>query len=444
MKWNGNPGLNPRKEQAGYLKQDADRRVGMQVMMSMGRIGLLAGLALAARVVAFDNDSLDWKVGGYLDGGRFQLSDSGRTGEVVNRLGAWWHLENSFSRSWSVAADIHWFFWRNQATDLGLFHIAGQKFNSDLQARLQYQSGSQLLKFGVFDFKYNPDSKDLGEYLVRSEAYPTILESSQGKDLLGYSNSRVAGVLYSIDGAYLRHTALLYAEQSNEPVNDVSAAYFIAAGPKTAEISLGIDYARFLKFGDSTYLTNDIQTVENAKYVQANGLTTRAWKFILRGRLDLASLLSMKDSFGIYGEAAVLGLKSDTLYYKNIRERMPMMVGVDLPTHGWLDVLSFEQEYFPNPYYEKKYQLQENKFTPLPSFVQDQEYGRKNLPDVSGHDWRWSANAERSLNPWIKLKMRVASDHLRLLNWSGDYEGGMPFASKTSDWYWLARIEFHN
>lgn len=386
----------------------------------------------------------DFRVGGYMDGGRFQLADTGRTGEIVNRVGAQWHFEKSLSETWSTEADIHWYFWRNQATDLGLFHIAGQKFNSDMQAWLKYETGPQSVKFGFFDFKYNPDSKDLGEYLIRSEAYPTILESAQGKDLMAWSNTRVAGVQYGYDGEYIRHTALLFAEQVNEPVNDISAAYFLSAGPKNAELSVGADYARFLRLGDSIYLTNDLQTVENAKYVSANGLTTKAWKFILRGRLDLAAYLSMHSPFVLYGEAALLGLKKDTLYYRHISERMPMMLGVDIPTFGILDVLSFEQEYFPNRYYEKKYQLQENKFTPLPSFIQPDEYGSANLPHVTNHDWRWSANAERSLNKWLKLKLRIASDHMRLLNWSGDYEGGTPFTSKSSDWYWLARIEFHN
>jgi hypothetical protein len=229
----------------------------------------------------------DFHTGGYMDGGRFQLADTGRTGEIVNRVGAQWHFEKSLSETWSTEADIHWYFWRNQATDLGLFHIAGQKFNSDMQAWLKYETGPQSVKFGFFDFKYNPDSKDLGEYLIRSEAYPTILESAQGKDMMAWSNTRVAGVQYGFDGEYVRHTALLYAEQVNEPVNDISAAYFLSLGPKKAELSLGADYARFLRFGDSLYLTNDLQTVENAKYVSANGLTTKAWKFILRGRLDL-------------------------------------------------------------------------------------------------------------------------------------------------------------
>jgi hypothetical protein len=386
----------------------------------------------------------DFRVGGYVDGGRFQISDTGRTGEIVNRVGARWHFEKSLGESWSTSADIHWYFWRNQATDLGLFHIAGQKFNSDMQGWLRYQAGPQSIRFGFFDFKYNPDSKDLGEYLIRSEAYPTILESSQGKDLMAWSNTRVAGVQYGTGGEYLRHMALLYAEQVNEPVNDISAAYFMSAGPRSAELSLGVDYARFLRLGDSLHLTNDLQTVQNAKYVGANGLTTRAWKFILRGRLDLAGLLRIRSPFVLYGEAAILGLKKDTLYYRNLRERMPMMAGMDIPTFGILDVLSFEGEYFPNRYYEKKYQLQENKFTPLPSFVHDEEYSGANLPLIRNHDWRWSANAERSLNRWLSLKLRVASDHMRLLNWSGDYEGGTPFASKSSDWYWLARIEFHD
>ncbi len=46
------------------------------------------------------------------------------------------------------------------------------------EASSQYDFTSNLnLKFGYFGYKYNPDATDLGEYLFRSEAYPTMLQN---------------------------------------------------------------------------------------------------------------------------------------------------------------------------------------------------------------------------------------------------------------------------
>ena len=180
------------------------------------RIVLSAG-CLATYAGALETSDIDLKIGGYFDGGRFQLADTNKTGEIVNRMGAKWKIEKPIDELWSVHADIHWYFWRSEGTDLGLFHIAGQKFNSDMQAAIQYKSERQLFRAGQFNFKYNPDSKNLGEYLVRSEAYPTILESSQGKDLLDYSNVRVLGFQYGWNYPIFRMKTLLFAEQYNRP-----------------------------------------------------------------------------------------------------------------------------------------------------------------------------------------------------------------------------------
>src|SRR3954469_9242906 len=46
------------------------------------------------------------------------------------------------------------------------------------EASAQYDFSSSLtLKFGFFGYKYNSDASDLGEYLLRSEAYPNIIFS---------------------------------------------------------------------------------------------------------------------------------------------------------------------------------------------------------------------------------------------------------------------------
>jgi len=392
----------------------------------------------------------DLTVSGYVDAGRFNLVDKSISGEIMSRLGAKWRIDKKIDDNWSVMADLHWLFWRNQATDIKAFHIVGLKFDADLQGKITYESGAHRIQGGLYDFKYNPDSKNLGEYLLRSEAYPTILESSQGKDFMAHSSSRVAGVEYDVDHGFFRQTALLYAEQYNIPVNDISAAYLAAVGSQKAEIGFGIAYHRFLSLGEE--INTSLVAPQQAAYIEQQGLEHKAVKTSLHGRLDFGAILEMEDNFKLYGEVALLGLKSDTLYYKNIKERVPMMMGLDIPTGGILNTFSVEAEYFANPYYGRKYlakNLGGSNFSPLPYI---DNYAKAALPKYARDDWKWSVYAHKALNSWVDLKVRLANDHLRLRNWDGDFEGGEPMTKVSGDqwyllkgdWYLTARIEFHN
>jgi hypothetical protein len=394
-------------------------------------------LVPAAR--GLDLGEADIKVSGYVDAGRFQTEDSVVNGEIVNRMGAEWYIAKEINENWSLVANPQWMFWRNQATDIGLFHIAGIKFDADLQGYLQFKAGSHRAKAGLYEFKYNPDAKNLGEYLLRSGAYPTIIENTQGKDMLALANAKVMGLEYGQDFEIFRHTALIYLEQINVPVNDVNAVYLAAVGPRSAELEGGVSYFRFLKTG--TPMKNDLLPQEWKDYISRQGLTTEAVKLSLRGRLDFSAMLDMESSFKLYGEVALLGLKNDSLFYKEVRQRMPMMVGMDVPTFGLLDMLSFEFEYFDNPYLDKKYPMQDatgSRFSPLPSLP---DY--RSLPNFTSDDFKWSVYLTRSLNNWIDLKVRMASDHMRLLDWESDFRP-TPVTQQYNDWYFLARIEYHN
>jgi hypothetical protein len=407
-------------------------------------LALTCVFASLSSVQALELSSLtadDLHVGGYTDMGRFQLHRKGAAdGEIISRVGARWHIDKAINKNFSAMADLHWMFWRNQSTDIAAFWIAGLKFDADLQAALTYASGNQAIKGGLYNFKYNPDSKNLGEYLLRAEAYPTLLESSQGKDLLAESHTRVAGVEYGrTESSLFSHKAIVYAEQFSDPVYDLNTAYLATASLGMAEVGAGVAWHRLTNL-DKDAPSADSATPEGRReaYAKRQGLTTEALKFSLRGRIDFAPLLSLREKLVLYGEVALLGLKSDSLYYTDITERMPVMVGLSVPTGGILTELAVEAEYFKNPYYQQKYLIAETT-TPLPTLP---DYSR--LPNYTKDDWRWSLLAHRALNPWLDIKVRVASDHTRLRNHNGDYEGGRPMTATSGEWYFLARIEYHN
>jgi hypothetical protein len=403
-------------------------------------------------VQALDASSLtieDLRVGGYTDFGRFQLNDAdvkASDGEIVSRLGARWRIDKESNENVSAKADLHWLFWRNQTDhNTHLFHITGLKFDADLQAALTWKLGEQRARLGLYDFKYNPDAHNLGEYLLRSEAYPTLLESSQGKDLLSDAHTRIAGVEYSRNESQLfRHTALLYAEQISQPVYDLTAAYIATFGFGKAEVGAGMAWARFAKFGQQD--SNTTMHTDRQEYVKNQGLDTEAFKLTLRARVELLSLPRWNESLVVYGEAALLGTKSDSLFYKDVLDRVPMMAGVSIPTAGILTQLSVEGEYFRNPYYGQRYLIGEGT-TPLPVLpdnTSDLSPGYQLPSAFTKDDWRWSVLAHRAVNRWLDVKVRAASDHLRLRNYDGDYNSGRPLTQTARDWYFMARIEFHN
>jgi len=395
---------------------------------------------MAAAAYGLDLSAEDLGVSAYMDNGRFQTSDSLLTGEIISRTGAKWLIEKEVDEAWSVSAQIHLFFWRNQAVDKELFHVAGVKFDSDLRGYLSWKRDAQFFKGGVYNFKYNPDSKDLGEYLLRSTAYPTILESMQGKDLMEPSFSRVLGAQYGLNYEYFRTLGLAYFEQFNTPVYDASLAYFATVGPSRAEVGLGIAYPRFLHFGDRKDVTPLDPSLE--PYIDNKDLGKNEIKISLRGRVDLAAYLEMSEPFGVYAEAALLGLKNDTLLYKNMNERMPLMIGMDIPTFGILSALTLELEYFKNPYLERKYGKSDNNgraYSVLPNI---DDYASP--PRKTSDDMRWSATIIRSLNRWFDLKVRLANNHMRLVSWNEDYVTGEPYTKRGSDWLCLIRLEYHN
>src|SRR5690606_9578290 len=83
----------------------------------------------------------DLTVSGYADFGRFQLSDEdskASNGEIVSRVGARWAIDKALDENWSVMGKLHWMLWRNHATDISMFHIAGLKFDADMQASLTW------------------------------------------------------------------------------------------------------------------------------------------------------------------------------------------------------------------------------------------------------------------------------------------------------------------
>jgi len=124
------------------------------------------------------------------------------------------------------------------------------------EASTQYDFNPRLtVKFGYFGYKYNPDAVNLGEYLLRSEAYPTIIQNgnSGGWVWLGNENKSMgAKVTWDLLNGALRQDFLLFSEFSANPLFDFSPAYVATwKVGKGFEIGGGISLHRWLSIKPS-------------------------------------------------------------------------------------------------------------------------------------------------------------------------------------------------
>lgn len=264
------------------------------------------------------------------------------------------------------------------------------------------------LHMGIFDHKYNPDAKNLGEYLFRSGAYPGYLWTG-GWSFVNSASYQAQGFLLNLPtlGGMVTHDFALYMERNISPTHDLSPAYLVTVKPSSAfEFGAGLIWQNGLSFrGDSVlaphsrlnayykggayanvplsledrnkpgYEAGDTAIVAagdprigtpingrsinsgvQATYVDAAGngtpnsqlgfYTFKAIKATARASMDLGSFAGMKpNDFKMYAEWAWLGIQNQPFYYDKPMERMPLMFGLNIPTFGLLEVLNVEVEY---------------------------------------------------------------------------------------------------
>jgi hypothetical protein len=96
-------------------------------------------------------------------------------------------------------------------------------------ARARWQFGqpgslSGSFQVGSFNYKYNPDARNLGEYLYRSGTYPGFVWSNDGWLLMNRAGSfshGLLGTLAHLDG-HLKHNFSLFMEYQYSPIGDFS------------------------------------------------------------------------------------------------------------------------------------------------------------------------------------------------------------------------------
>ncbi|MBD3390631.1 MAG: hypothetical protein GF418_01305 [Chitinivibrionales bacterium] len=274
-----------------------------------------------------------------------------------------------------------------------------------------------VLTAGYFDLKYNPDAQDLGEYLLSSGCYPGYVFSG-GPEMHGVRTTKLAGLWLDADVfEKFRQDLVASVEIFVIPNYDISISYLFETDIREiVTLGGGVSFHRLISANEnnttpaSAELPDPDDTTKTIKY------THRGVKLMGRIALDPKPLFST-DIFGerdlrLYAEAAVLGVKNYPIYYENISERIPVMVGFNLPTFKLLDVLAVEGEWYGstlnnNPYSDVN--------SPYPVGQEKRAWG-------SVDDFKWAVSARRTLMEHIAVTARVACDHLRLYDGTAGFE----------------------
>lgn len=357
-------------------------------------------------------------------------------------------------------------------------------------ARGRWQFGepgslSGSIQVGTFNYKYNPDARDLGEYLYRSGTYPGFVWSNDGWLLMNRAGSYSHGLLGTLAHGHFKHNLSLFMETQYFPIGDFSPGYDFSFAGTWVDLGGGVVFNHYLPIRPSQLTPkNDENTYVKIKNVVPNTAggtdtvvyyapktevpnlqltgqqiletehrwTSKGIKLMGRMALNLGSLLP-EDARGpedlrIFAEAAVLGVENQPLFYERLTDRIPIMAGVNIPTFKLLDLLSAQVEYYKSPYNDIDYFNAQS----IPIWKVDYTKGAadKYLTDASGNlipvanhkdDLKWSLHAKKNLNKIVTVYAQAASDHFRLTD--ADYRvTPVPLTTKPSEWYYLLRLEF--
>jgi hypothetical protein len=322
------------------------------------------------------------------------------------------------------------------------------------------------LQLGIFQFKYNPDAKDFGEYLYRTGTYPSWAINN-----FDYAQKRLCGLnLHMGPWKGLEATALATSELDIWPYHDVSLGLLAGYHPsKVFDIGAGIVFARLLPIREQltspthTSTTGaDTERLKGAQYAKFPGDTAysgfysfQGTKLMLRGSFAPQQLIPVldvlgKDALKMYFEAAVTALPVKTYpdsahpdLYGKLSRFMPVVGGFNLPTFDLLDVLSVEVEYFPSQI-PNSYAAQISENVPLPSVG-----AIIDPPNAHGYDPNlykertigWAFFASKELVKGFSLVGQVAYDHMRVQNTNG-LETYNEVMTKKGDWAWQAKAKF--
>jgi hypothetical protein len=389
---------------------------------------------------------------------------------------------------------------RNQSKNVKRARDVNMTFAAYItQARFTWTLGDQEPKrlkwhFGYFPFRYNPDVKNLGMYLLRGTVYPGIVESGfEVPATLEIANIQGTHMQYKY-GPFTQDL-LVFAEINYQPLYDFSIASVSSLKLGQAfNFGFGVNFYHALPlypeltspgkgdvFTESTEFPVTHPYDREWSYIDTltqdtTWLNNAGTKLVGFFSFDAKPLLGWEDRMSpedmkIYGEVGVIGVKDYVGVYDNISERIPVMVGINFPTFGILDNLTLELESYKAPY-RMDLNQQRNRFSPVPRSDQQikgapvydpadtanvarldvnkdkswdegetMEYDFINFNNLHSDDFKWSLHFAKTIKKHVRFSAQIACDHFKpdgLEGWNSMTY--MQIFSEPSDWYWMTKV----
>lgn len=304
------------------------------------------------------------------------------------------------------------------------------------------------LAAGIMPFKYNPDVRNLGEYLFRTNSYPPTMRNK-----FDFPMTRLAGFQISstpIDSLNLH--LILNSETEVVPLRDFGPAFLVDYTFLKNIVSLGtgVYFHHLWSVGES--FTTPEPPGNSNKYVTPEGdtnyYTFRSTKFMSRLALDFKPLFPCRffgeNDFRLYSELAFLSIENQGTYYGAPWRRRPIMVGFNVPAFKLLDVLSLEAEWY-NWNYRNSYTLALFDPVVLPKPDDANNDGIKPVSDWKENSVKWSIYAKKTIGNHFSVVGQIAYDHMQIQRNSVPQKGVAYFGDamhKHGDWAWTLKTQW--
>lgn len=327
---------------------------------------------------------------------------------------------------------------------------------NDIQYKLFYLHQAQVIcsavnsesmtlniSFGCMPYKYNPEVRNLGEFMFRSTTYPFYLNNDFDFPLARLTGLRVSGALGS-ERLRFSFDQFVLIERTLPPYGDISLATMAGVNyMKIIDFGVGIDFSRCIPVDNRNttpkYLRSDFSSPNiGAWYALGNGdtgcYTLKGTKVMARMTIDpCRTLRQNKESVlsgilgenggKLYGEWAIIGCENypasffnfsgyNPYGYDKLKEKMPWMVGVNIPMWKFFDLFAVELEKYPAPYPNDYMNVLVQNVSPVipvpadPGTAYDSASYRIDR-------WYWSLYMKKQIFKHFSLIAQIAHDHMK-------------------------------
>jgi hypothetical protein len=365
------------------------------------------------------------------------------------------------------------------------------------QSRLTWYSGEKAdpalsLTIGGFPHIYNRDSRNLGSYLLRGPVYPGVLMGGFQDFSADSTKGNILGARVHHAAGSFSHDLILNCERDIPPTFDWSLAYLANLDLGAFRFGAGFNLYRLIPYNSKLETpgkdTTLVRGQARLKYIEINPANNDTTFFTHQGtKLDATVSMDIKKFFGgieslgeddlkLYGEVALIGWTNYGKAYGKRSERIPVMVGFNVPTWRLLNHLSFEVEYYGAKYRNDlalvgynnvvaDWTLQEHRI-PSPKPPSNSDYGidsagffktqsgdsifvggtASDKSNVTKDNLKWSIYVDKVVANHIQFVAQVANDHFRprpvasgLIN---SFGGTAEAFASPKDWYYMFRVGY--